>query len=471
MLAGGGIECVGEFHVGVQGIVLGLDALLGVAVVEGHGDLGGGRQQFSEVQLGGDGVVEGVVVAAFADALLYASESGFLVVSLYVHAAEVRELYVQRCLRSPSSVVGEFLQTHLVGPHLYALDGASVVADTDHDGLHLSQRGVAHDGDLVAGPVAVELAELLIVAGVAEALLAVAVALELSELLEFDVDHVLCGPDDAAVRGVVLVVAPFGCQLQGYFVLVEVRLVVRAHAQEHAGLAVAQVGDVVGQGIGVDVELQVLVLPHVVVAVLEDGACVAGREVLGDEGQRLLVLLHELCLVGVRDACDSRRQDVVDGQFLVVLLDVDGSHLEACADGWCLPVVERLFVAAPVGLHEVECGKSEDDGFLESCEVDAYEPDAGEVRDASHGALVFLQGYSELEPTFRPLVAIAQGGDDASDVGDVVASDDGVLRVQADVVLEVFLVLVECEVLVDVLHVGRCLVGGLVALRRVVGVG
>ena len=263
----------------------------------------------------------------------------------------------------------------------------------------------------------------------------------------------------------------FGSQLQGHLVFIEVGFVVGAHSHEYRGLAVTQVCDVVSQRVGVNEQLQVLVLPHIVVTVLEYRTGVAWREVLGDERQRLLVLLDELCLRGVGDTAYSRRQHIVDGLLLVVFLDVHRSHFQGCTHGGCLTAVERLFVGSPVCLHQVECGKSEDDGFLEAREVHSDESYGGEVRDASLRTLILFQRNTELEPALCPLVAIAQRGGNASDVGDKVSSHQCVLGMQAHVVVEIFLVFVEGEVLIDVLHIGCGLVGGLVALGRILGIG
>ena len=184
---------------------------------------------------------------------------------------------VQRSLCGPTTFVGELLEAQLVRPYLDALDRASVVAHTDHDGLHFAKSRVTHDGDAVAGAVAVEVAEFLIEAGVAEALLAVAILLERCELGKVYVEHVLGRPYGSAVVGAVGVVEreALRCQRQRNLVFVVVALIVRAQTDEDRCLAVAQVRDVVGQGIGVNEHLQVLVLSHVVVTVLEYGTCVA----------------------------------------------------------------------------------------------------------------------------------------------------------------------------------------------------
>ena len=157
-----------------------------------------------------------------------------------------------------------------------------------------------------------------------------------------------------------------------------------------------------------DKHLKVFVLAHVVVAVLEHGTRVARRQVLGDERECLLVALHELALRGIGHTADARRQHIVDGLLVVVLLDVHGADLERSADGGCLPAIERLLVVAPVGLHEVECGEAQDDGFLEACQIHPDEADGVEILNASLGTFELFEGHAELEPPFGRLLAVAQ---------------------------------------------------------------
>ena len=386
-------------------------------------------------------------------------------------AAEVAELDVEVALGCPAAVVAELLQAQLVGPHLDALHRAAVVAHTDHNGLHLAQGGVAHDADAVAGVGVVVAGEELVEAGRAEAFLLVAFLLEVGEHVHVDVYHVLRGPYFAAGRGRHAVVVAFGGNAKGNFVFVEVALVVAAQAQEYAGLAVLQVGDVVHQRIGVDVELEVLVLAHVVVAVLVDSLGIARRQVFDHQGQGLLVLLHQLALSGVGVALDAWGQDVVDRLLAAVLLDADGADGHGGTLGRGFAGVEGLLVAAPVTVHQVEGGQANDDGLLAVGEEHADEADAGEVVDVAHLRLVALQGDAEEIPVDLLLVAVAQGGGVDALVDDVVAPDDEVLGAYGDVVLEVLLVFVQGVVDIQVLDVGRSLIGCLVALGRVLRVG
>ena len=271
-----------------------------------------------------------------------------------IHTTEVGELDVELSLCCPTAVVCEFLQTQFVSPHLYALHRATVVADTNHYGLHLAERGVTHDGDAIVGTVVIVALEQLVERCETETLLLIAFLLEVGEDVEVDVYHVLDRPYGTTIDGREAVVVAFGSQRQGHFVFVEVTLVVGAQAQENTRFAVLQTCDVIHQSIGVNEELQVLVLTHIVVAVLIDSLSIAWRQILNGHRQGLLVLLHELTLTWVGDATDARRQYVVDGLLAAVLLDVDGADGHGSTGGRSLTCVESLFVAAPVAVHEVE---------------------------------------------------------------------------------------------------------------------
>ncbi len=395
LLGGQGIHGVLQLHVRVEGVVLGLYGLLAVAVVERevHTRLLG--QQAAQVYVRGDGIVDVVLVGAAHHALFDASEAGRLHLGGYVDRADVGKLHVQVALRGPSALVGELLQAQLVAPHLHALHRTAIVPDAYHNGLHLAQRRVAHDGDAVAGPFLVVVGEELCHAYQSQALLRIARLLQAGKDVQVDVYHVLLRPYGSASGSALGVVEAFGSQLHRHFILVEVALVVGTQSQEDARLAVGYIRNVLGQGIGVEEHLQVLVLAHIVGAVLIDGAGVAGTQIAHYHGHCLLVVLHQLCLVGVGYSAYAGRQHVVDGLLVVVLLDIDGADLQGAARSRCLAHVELLLVGAPVAVHKVQGGQPEDDILLETSHEHAHEADAGEVVDVALLLLVFVQGHAE----------------------------------------------------------------------------
>ncbi len=199
-----------------------------------------------------------------------------------------------------------------------------------------------------------------------------------------------------------------------------------------------------------------LVLTHVIVAVFIDGFRFVAAKIACHQTHGLFVGFYELCLRGVCDTSDARRQDIVDGFLVVVLLDAD------CADfnntttaGRCVAVVERLLICSPVALYKVECGKTKDGFFFEACHEDTHEAYACEIAYVSFLALIFLQWDAEEVPCAFICVAITKFHACGSFVGNMVASHHHILWSDTYVILVVFLVFVQGVVLIDVFNI-RC---------------
>ena len=91
--------------------------------------------------------------------------------------------------------------------------------------------------------------------------LLVTLTFQVREHAELHVEHVLQRPNGTTVLQIVLIIiATVGRQLQGYLVLVVVRLVVRTQTHKDSQLAVLQVRDVVHQVVGMYEHLQTLVV-------------------------------------------------------------------------------------------------------------------------------------------------------------------------------------------------------------------
>ena len=225
-----------------------------------------------------------------------------------------------------------------------------------------------------------------------------------------------------------------------------------------------------------DEHLQPLILAQVVVQVLIDGLRLALAQVPHRQTEGLLVVLHQLRLVGVGGTADARRQGVGHGLTVGILLDVDGTHLHRTRLGTS-GRQKALLVLAPLATHQVETTEAQHDGLLETSEVHTHETDAGEVVDVAHPLLTLGQGDAELIPAHGQRVAVAQLHVAVAAVGNVGVGGHAVvvgLQVvvtDADTVLEVAFILVQRVVLVDVLHVGAHLVRGIVRLRTVIGIG
>ena len=132
------LECVVQFHVGVERVVLRPGRLVGVGIVERCRHLGFVGEELAEFKLSGDGVVLHIVLGACCDAVLQSSESLGGVSTGDVDGAEVRELHIEVALCSPSTFVVVFLETEFVDPHLSRLDLSCEVPHSDDHGFHLS---------------------------------------------------------------------------------------------------------------------------------------------------------------------------------------------------------------------------------------------------------------------------------------------------------------------------------------------
>ena len=383
-----------------------------------------------------------------------------------IERAHVGELHVEVALCGPSATIVILFESQFVHPHLARLDFASKVAHANHDGLHLAERGVAHDGHFVLGVLLVVGTEGGGVGSPTLGACQVSVFLQLCEGREWNVEHVLLGPHLPAVLRVVVVFA--GCsQRQGNLVFVVVVLIVIAQAHEECQLVALQMGGVYLEGVGVGKHLHALILAQILVGILIHGLGLAAGKIGDHDVESLLVVLDKLWLCGVEGTADARRQHVVDGQLVGVLLDVHGAdgHLTRMSTA-----AQWLFVNAPFATHQVEGAKAHDDGFLEVGEEHTHEAHAGEIVDAAHALLKVVDGDSELIPGDGRTGAIAQLAGDGALVDNEVAAHDHVLGAYAHMILVVALILVERVVLVDVLHIGRGLIRGVVALGAVFAV-
>ena len=316
----------------------------------------------------------------------------------------------------------------------------------------------------------------MVVTGSALGLTDVALFLELCEHIKVDVEHVIDGPHLTAVGiGVFVVVAAVWREHQRNLVFVVVVLIVAAQTYEHGKLIVLQVGDIGHEMIGMDEHLHVLVLTEIERGLLIDGLRLSMLHVPHHHVQCLFVVLHKLWLRGVGGTADARRQHVIDGNLIVVLFNVHGTHHEFSR--FRRRGVQTLFVNAPLSTHKVEASETQYDRLLETCHEHSHETHAREVVDGTHPPDVLREGDAELVPVDACGVAVAQFHTAGAHVGDETIGRSCTVAVgiknlwrDAHLVLEVALILVEGEVLVDIFHVGAALITGVIRLRLLVGV-
>ena len=213
MVAACSIEGVAQTHVGIQRVVLRTRLLLRHRVVERCRHLRLVGEELTQLERSGDAVGLIVVGAALCHTLLESTEAFRGVAALHVHGAKVGELHVQIALCCPAAFVVVFLQSQLVHPNLSRLCRTAKVAHTDDHGLHLTKRGITHDGDLVLRAVLVVLGVETVVACRAFRLCAVAGFLQSGEDAQRHIEHVLLRPHGTAVLRRVAVVVSLGREL------------------------------------------------------------------------------------------------------------------------------------------------------------------------------------------------------------------------------------------------------------------
>ena len=348
----------------------------------------------------------------------------------------------------------------------------AVVAHTDHDGGYLFQRRVSEHGDLVlrlvVGVVIDDVWDSVAYALVACAFGLVPGGLGVREHLERKIEHVLLWPYRFTVGGGVVVIQPRCGQMQRDLIFIVVIAQVGTETDEAGEVAVLQFGINALQFLGMDEHLQVLVLPHVVARVLVHRPCVMRTEVRYAEDHRLLVLGDKLRLTGVGLTAYTRRQHIVDRRAGAVFLYVDGLHIDGCAGVDCRS--DRCQVACvhtPVATDEVQRGETQVGLFLETGEVHTHEADGFPVADGAdllHAGAVAAERDLELVPCHILGRSVAKRHFADLLLGDMLAAYLHHVGTEDDLVLVVFLVLVEGVVLVDIFYIRREGGGGTVAL-------
>ena len=315
-----------------------------------------------------------------------------------VHTTQVGQLHIHVALCSPTAFVVVTLHTKLVHPHFYGVGATSVVSHTNHHRLDFAQRWITHHANLVVWTAFVVHGEELGVACFATQTCLVAFMLDVGQCLEVDINHVLYRPNSLTALSGVGVVSTFWRDSQWHFVFVVIALVIRTQTEECAHLEVFQTL-IAFESIGVDEHLQMLVLAEVEVHGLIYTTCIARREVLNDNGERLLVFLSDLRLAWVCHTTDAWRQHVVDWSLVVVLLNIHSSCVDSSRHTWLLSREEWLCVVAPFTTHEVEAGKAHDDWLLEIREIHTHEANAREVVDGTLFLFVSIHRNAELIPS------------------------------------------------------------------------
>ena len=212
-------------------------------------------------------------------------------------------------------------------------------------------------------------------------------------------------------------------------------------------------------------ELQPFVAAQVVGGRFIHRTGISRRQVGDLHRERLLILLQQLRLAGVEHTAHARWQHIVDRLPLAILLDIDGRDDQLRIGlGWNLGVGKILRIGTPITTHQLEGAEAEHGRIPETGHVHTHEADGLEVPNRAHGLVVAFHRDLEQVPLHCGFLAIHQGHLRRAHIHDVVHADLQILRAQGDLILKIFLGLVEGVIAVDVLHVGRALSGGGIAL-------
>ncbi len=118
--------------------------------------------------------------------------------------------------------------------------------------------------------------------------------------------------------------------------------------------------------------LQALILSQVECSCLVYGLGLVFCKILHSHVHGLLVALDELWLRGVGNAADARRQYIVHGLLVVVLLYVYCAHFHCSVTAGSV-LVQVLLIHAPFAAHQVKAAESQNDWSLKPGQEHAHE--------------------------------------------------------------------------------------------------
>ena len=263
-------------------------------------------------------------------------------------------------------------EAQLIDPNFTALHLTRIIAHTNHQGLHLAKRRIAHEGHLIARVIAVISHVRLRERCQSLRFGTVALLLECRKDAKRHIQHIVFRPYRLAIFQTATAILTFRSQLQRYLIFIIVVLVVATQTNKHRKLIVTQIRNVLRQSIGMSKHLDALVLAQVERRVLIDCLCLPRTQILDGQAQCLLIRLDQLRLGWVLLTLYAWRQDVVDRGFLRIFLNADRTCLQCSTSSG----TQRLVVGTPCTTHQVKRTKTQDDWLLEVGQEHTHETDA-----------------------------------------------------------------------------------------------
>ena len=191
--------------------------------------------------------------------------------------------------------------------------------------------------------------------------------------------------------------------------------------------------------------------------------------------ERLLIILYQLGLRGVGNTRDTRRQHIVDGFFVVILFDIDSTHLhDTTLRGRS---IQTLLIDTPLASHQIETTKAQYDRLLETRHEHTHETDTGKVVDRTHLALIFYERDAELIPIDTGGITITQLHTTGTHISDITTRRSHTVTISIQyfgrdthTILVITFVLVEGVIHIDILHIRTTLIAGVVTLCLLIGI-
>ena len=151
----GSIESILQFHIRIHRIILRRSFLLCYTIINRYADLSLVWEELTHFQRGGYAIGTIVVGTSASHTVFQTSKSFADISSRSIDTTEIRQLYIEISIGSPSTLVVMFLEAEFVYPDFTTLDIARIIAHTNHHGLHLAKARITHNGQLIVRVLAI----------------------------------------------------------------------------------------------------------------------------------------------------------------------------------------------------------------------------------------------------------------------------------------------------------------------------
>ena len=139
MLIRSGIQRILQFHIRVQRIILRATFFLGDGIVKRSTHFRLIREEFTQINIGGNGIGLVVFHRPLQNAFLQSTEACRHNLSRHIERTNVGQLHIQCATGGPSALAIGFHKAQLVHPYLTGFLFVGDIAHTYHHGFHFTQ--------------------------------------------------------------------------------------------------------------------------------------------------------------------------------------------------------------------------------------------------------------------------------------------------------------------------------------------